>query len=139
LKTRDRVLDIGCGAGATCVAAAERVGARGSVLGVDVSSPLPLRAVRRIEARGLQNVELAQVDAERHVFVSGAFDLAISRFGTMFFADPVLTFANIASALLPGGPVVAAKLAIHVGPAARILRIKEVSDDDRRKVVEALT
>jgi SAM-dependent methyltransferase len=101
----DRVLDVGCGAGQTTRDAA-RLAVAGSVLGVDVSAPMIERARRLTEATGLRNVEFEQADAERHHFTAERFDVAISRFGTMFFADPVAGFSNIARAIRPNGRLV---------------------------------
>ncbi|HWP64645.1 MAG TPA: class I SAM-dependent methyltransferase [Candidatus Limnocylindria bacterium] len=96
-----RVIDVGCGCGATTLALAERVGARGRVLGVDVSAPMLERARER--ARSLANVELVQADAQTYPFEPGAADALYSRFGVMFFADPTVAFANLRRGLRPGG------------------------------------
>jgi SAM-dependent methyltransferase len=106
VRRGDQVLDIGCGAGQTAREAA-RAAAPGSVLGIDVSAPMLERARELTMAEGLDNVTYEHGDAQVHPFASGRFDLAISRFGTMFFADPVAAFANIARALRPGGRLVA--------------------------------
>lgn len=96
-----RVLDVGCGAGATSLALADAVGPQGSVLGVDVSQPL-LDAARR-RAEGRPNLRFEQADAQTFAFEPGAFDAVFSRFGVMFFADPVAAFSNLRKALKPGG------------------------------------
>ena len=101
----DRVLDIGCGTGQTTREAA-RVAIHGSALGVDVSTPMLERARRLSEAEGLGNVTYVQADAQDHPFPPSHFDLSISRFGTMFFADPVAAFTNIGRALRPGARLV---------------------------------
>ena len=75
----------------------------GSALGVDVSAPAIKRARELANAEGLRNVTFEQADAEFHSFPQDRFDLAISRFGTMFFDDPVDAFANIRRALRPAG------------------------------------
>jgi hypothetical protein len=75
------------------------VGPSGEVLGVDLSGPMLARAKQLTEDEGLGNVRFEQGDAQVHPFKAGAFDLAISRFGVMFFADPVAAFTNISSAL----------------------------------------
>jgi ubiquinone/menaquinone biosynthesis C-methylase UbiE len=103
LGSSDRVLDIGCGCGATTLAAARAVARTGKVHGVDLSAPMLEVARRRAEAAGLTNVRLEQADAQTHRLPRGSFDVAISRFGTMFFADPDAAFANLAPALRPGG------------------------------------
>ncbi|MFF0497955.1 class I SAM-dependent methyltransferase [Nocardia aobensis] len=96
----DHVLDIGCGNGQLTRAAARRAG---SVTGVDLSGPMLARARLLAEAEGVQNVSFEQGDAQVFGFAPGSYDVAISRFGIMFFADPVAAFTNIARALGPGG------------------------------------
>src|SRR4051794_26867887 len=98
IRSGDHVLDIGCGAGQTTRDAA-RAAAPGEVLGIDVSEPMLERARELTAAERLDNVSYERGDAQVHRFASGQFDLAISRFGVMFFADPVAAFANIARAL----------------------------------------
>jgi len=93
-----RVLDVGCGNGALGRAAAVR-GA--SVTAVDVSAPMLARARAHAAAEGLA-IEHLEADAQVHAF-AGGFDRVVSRFGVMFFADPVAAFANLARALEPGG------------------------------------
>ena len=105
ISPRDRILDIGCGAGQTTRDAA-RLAVGGSVLGVDVSAPMIERARRLTIAAGLRNVKFEHADAECHHFTAESFDVAISRFGTMFFVDPVAGFTNIARALRPDGRLV---------------------------------
>jgi ubiquinone/menaquinone biosynthesis C-methylase UbiE len=97
----DHVLDIGCGAGQTTRRAA-RAAVRGSALGVDLSAPMLDHARRLAEAEGLRNVTFRRADAQAYAFPAGRFDLCVSRFGTMFFAEPDAAFANIARALRPG-------------------------------------
>jgi SAM-dependent methyltransferase len=101
----DNVLDIGCGAGQTTRDAA-RLAIRGSALGVDASSVMVARARRLGAAEGLDNVRFEQADAQVHPFPPAHFTLGISRFGTMFFADPVEALTNIGRALLPGARLV---------------------------------
>lgn len=101
----DSVLDIGCGAGQTTREAA-RLAIRGSALGVDTSSVMVARARRLAAAEELHNVRFEQADAQVHPFPPEHFTLGISRFGTMFFADPVEAFTNIGRALLPGARLV---------------------------------
>jgi ubiquinone/menaquinone biosynthesis C-methylase UbiE len=102
---RDRVLDIGCGAGQSTREAA-RAAAGGHALGVDLSARMLEVARRHSDAEGLRNVTFEQADAQVHRFPDGHFDLGISRFGTMFFADPVAAFSNIGRALRPGARLV---------------------------------
>ncbi len=99
----ERALDIGCGCGATVLELAGRVGPNGSVVGVDISAPMLGRARERVQANSLANVRLTLSDAATHAFAPGAFDLAFSRFGVMFFDEPVGAFANIRSALASAG------------------------------------
>jgi SAM-dependent methyltransferase len=99
----EAVLDIGCGCGATLLELAGRVGPNGSVFGVDISAPMLGRARERVRHNMLTNVQLTQSDAATHAFTPGAFDLAFSRFGVMFFDQPVNAFANIRSALAASG------------------------------------
>jgi SAM-dependent methyltransferase len=100
LKSNERVVDIGCGCGVTSVAASDAVGPAGSVLGVDVSAPMLDRAKERSGVR--TNVSFALADATTHRF-GPPVDVVLSRFGVMFFEDPVAAFANIRAALGPGG------------------------------------
>ena len=101
----DRVLDIGCGNGQTTLDAA-RAASSGSALGVDLSSKMLARARERAAEAGLSNVRFEQADAQVHAFEPAAHDIAISRCGSMFFADPVAAFSNIGGALAPGGRLV---------------------------------
>ena len=100
-----QVLDVGCGCGGTTLAAA-RLTAPGQALGVDLSGPMLARARARAEAAGLGNAVFQQGDAQVHPFGPARFDTVISRFGTMFFADPVAAFANVRSAVRPGGRLI---------------------------------
>ena len=105
VRLRDHVLDIGCGTGQTTRQAA-RTAQSGSALGVDVSAPAIERARQLARAEGLRNATFEHADAQLHSFPRERFDLAISRFGTMFFDDPVAAFANIGRALRPAGRLV---------------------------------
>ena len=78
----------------------------GSVLGVDISEPAIARARELASAQGVRNAAFEVADAQVHRFARERFDLAVSRFGTMFFADPVAAFSNIGRALRPGGRLV---------------------------------
>lgn len=101
LRPGQRVLDVGCGCGDTTLALAQRVGEAGTVLGVDVSTPMLARARER--ARRMPNVGFVQADAQTHRFEPGSFEAIFSRFGVMFFADPTASFANLRTALRAGG------------------------------------
>jgi ubiquinone/menaquinone biosynthesis C-methylase UbiE len=105
VQPHDRVLDIGCGTGQTTRQAA-RAAQAGSALGVDVSAPAIQRARELARYEGLRNVAFEHADAQDHRFPQQHFDLAISRFGTMFFDDPDAAFANIRRALRPAGRLV---------------------------------
>ncbi|MFC7384117.1 class I SAM-dependent methyltransferase [Sphaerisporangium rhizosphaerae] len=101
----DRVLDVGCGTAEPTLAAARKA-SRGHVLGVDISAPMLERARADAAGQGVANVAFEQGDAQVHPFPEGAFDVAISRGGVMFFGDVVAGFANIRRALRPGGRLV---------------------------------
>jgi len=101
----DHVLDIGCGTGQTTRQAA-RTAQAGSALGVDISATAIERARGLARAEGLRNVTFDLANAQVHRFPHARFDLAISRFGTMFFDDPGAAFANIGRALRPAGRLV---------------------------------
>jgi SAM-dependent methyltransferase len=102
-KPGERVVDLGCGCGDSALALGRAVGPGGRVLGVDVSEPMLARARERAAAAGLANVEFRQADVQIAPLEPGGFDAAFSRFGVMFFADPVAAFANVRRALRPGG------------------------------------
>jgi len=101
--TGERVLDIGCGAGASSLTLAARVGAAGQVLGVDISEPLIVRA--RALAQQDTPALFQVADASSEELPEGAFDVLFSRFGVMFFDDPIAAFAHMRRALRPGGRV----------------------------------
>ena len=103
LKPGERVLDIGCGCGASTFDAAARVSPGGSCTGADVSRPMLAHARDRAKAGAVTNVEFIEADAQVFTFPPATFDATISRFGVMFFADPVAAFANIRRALKSGG------------------------------------
>jgi ubiquinone/menaquinone biosynthesis C-methylase UbiE len=105
IRPGDEVLDIGCGTGLTTRDAA-RAAAPGVAVGVDVSERMLERARELTAAEGLDNVRYELGDAQVHRFDRARFDVAISRFGTMFFSDPAAAFANIAAALRPDARLV---------------------------------
>ncbi|MGW4805569.1 class I SAM-dependent methyltransferase [Kitasatospora sp. NPDC004272] len=100
IDARTRVLDVGCGAGQTARLAARTAAA---VLGLDLSAPMLATARALAAAEGLDRIAFEQGDAQVHPLPAAAFDAAISRFGVMFFDDPVAAFTNLARALRPGG------------------------------------
>jgi ubiquinone/menaquinone biosynthesis C-methylase UbiE len=98
-KPGERVLDVGCGCGATTMAWAERVAPSGFALGVDISEPMLSRA-RELAPKGLP-LAFVLADATVYPFDPQDFDLLVSRFGVMFFAEPAVSFANLRRALRP--------------------------------------
>jgi len=100
-KPGERVIDVGCGSGATTIAFAQRVAPSGHVFGIDVSGPMLERA-RQSAPKDLP-IDFALADATVYPFDPASFDLLASRFGVMFFADPALSFANMRKALKPAG------------------------------------
>lgn len=97
----ERIIDVGCGCGATSRELAALVGASGQVLGVDISDPMLTRA-RQLAPAGAP-LEFVLADATTYPFKPGAADLVFSRFGVMFFADPAMSFANMRTGLRSGG------------------------------------
>lgn len=97
------ILDIGCGAGATTLAAARRLAPAGQCTGLDISAPLIAAARRRAETEGLTNAHFIAGDAQGHAFAPDSFDAVISRFGVMFFDDPAAAFVNLRRAVRDGG------------------------------------
>jgi SAM-dependent methyltransferase len=96
----ERVIDLGCGCGATTLLLADRVETAGMVLGIDVSAPMLARARERGRSRA--NIRWCQADAAQYAFTGDA-DLLYSRFGSMFFMEPQAAFRNLRSALRPAG------------------------------------
>jgi SAM-dependent methyltransferase len=100
LASGERVLDVGCGAGATSLMLAERV-RPGPVVGIDISGLLLERARQRGE--GIKNLRFENADAQTFTFAASSYDAVFSRFGVMFFADPIEAFRNLRSGLRTGG------------------------------------
>lgn len=96
-----RVLDVGCGTGSTTRAAARLVGEQGAAVGIDISEQM-IDAARAIAAQERVPATFICDDAQKHAFGAQKFDLIISRFGTMFFDDPVSAFAKLRSAAANG-------------------------------------
>jgi SAM-dependent methyltransferase len=100
----EQVLDVGCGCGSTTLSLAAAVGAAGAVVGVDLSGPMLARAEqRRAAADPAASVRFQRADAQSADLGDSRYDLVFSRFGVMFFADPVAGFANLCRALRRGG------------------------------------
>lgn len=102
IAAADRVLDVGCGAGVSTLAAG-RAAPEGSALGVELSAALVKRAAERARAARLAHVSFVHDDAGSHPFEPASSDVVISRFGAMYFGHPGPAFANLAAALRPGG------------------------------------
>jgi len=105
LTPGEHVVDVGCGCGAISREAARRVAPEGQVLGVDLSGPLLDRARALASGEGIGNVRFIQADAQTYAFDRERYDVVVSRFGVMFFEDPVAAFRNLAHALKPAGRV----------------------------------
>lgn len=100
LTDGDRVLDVGCGCGATTLAAARQAAA---VLGADISEQMLEMAQRRAGSAGIDNVSFLNADVQSADLGEATFDVVISRFGVMFFDDPEMAFTNMARSLRAGG------------------------------------
>jgi SAM-dependent methyltransferase len=98
----ERVLDVGCGVGATTLALARRLGDGAALTGVDISEPM-IAAARERAAFDDHPPRFLLADAATHSFDDDEFDLLVSRFGVMFFADPVAAFAHLRGAIVSGG------------------------------------
>lgn len=99
-RTGERVLDVGCGCGASTIDFARAVGPSGRVEALDISGPMLDEGARRAEAAGVANIEWRQADAAAAPL--GGYDLLTSNFGLMFFGDPVAAFAHMRRAANPG-------------------------------------
>jgi SAM-dependent methyltransferase len=105
IADEDRVIDIGCGCGDTSLELARRVEPKGAVLGLDISEPMTGLAGDRVSDSPHDNIELALADAQVHAFEPGARDAVFSRFGIMFFDQPVAAFENLKAALVTGSRI----------------------------------
>ena len=104
VRPGERVVDIGCGCGATTLALGQAAGPDGFVLGIDISQVMLERTRER--ARNHANIQLELADAANWPFPAASFDLLFSRLGVMFFDDPIVAFTNLRRALRPGGRLV---------------------------------
>jgi SAM-dependent methyltransferase len=100
----EHVLDIGCGSGTTTLRLAQQVGAEGSVTGIDLSTPMLAVGERRARESG-SHARFIEGDVTDHPFEPKHFDLAVSQFGVMFFADPARSLANVFAAMKEGGRI----------------------------------
>jgi SAM-dependent methyltransferase len=105
LQPGERIVDVGCGCGHTTLQVAELVGQAGAVVGLDISEPMLARGKQRGGAAGVSNAAFVLADAQVASVddIGGAADALVSRFGVMFFADPVAAFGNMKSFVKPGG------------------------------------
>lgn len=100
-RSARRVLDVGCGTGATTLAIAQSLGAEGHCTGVDISEPMIAAARARAERQRVHG-DFICADAQTHAFAPAGFDMIVSRFGVMFFSDFMRAFMNLRSAARPG-------------------------------------
>jgi SAM-dependent methyltransferase len=101
VRAGERIVDVGCGCGATTIAFAERAGPAGRASGIDISAPMLARA-RQMAPAGTP-IDFILADATVYPFEPASVDLLVSRFGVMFFAEPAVSFANMRRALRPSG------------------------------------
>ena len=99
----ERILDVGCGCGQTSLELATLVTASGAVIGADISAPMLEVARSRLVPAGAATPNFQQVDAQSGELGEGVFDAVFSRFGVMFFSDPIAAFSNLRKALKPDG------------------------------------
>lgn len=100
-ESATHVLDVGCGAGTTTLAVGRRIGTNGRSMGIDISDPLIAAAQARAKQERLP-ASFIRADAQTYAFEPRSFDMFISRFGVMFFNDPVQAFTNLRRAALEG-------------------------------------
>ncbi|MFT4571068.1 MAG: SAM-dependent methyltransferase [Hyphomicrobiaceae bacterium] len=99
----ENALDIGCGCGHTTLELAKRVAPGGQVTGIDLSAPMLARARERANENNIDNAHFQETDAQTSPFTAASFDIAYSRFGVMFFDNPVAAFTNLRKALRKNG------------------------------------
>lgn len=110
----ESVLDLGCGGGATTLEIAKKIGSEGRAIGLDISPALVDFANRRAADAGVANARFACADGATAQLSEAPFDRLFSRFGSMFFAEPIAAFANLRAMLKPGGQI---DLAVWAPPA----------------------
>jgi len=103
IQSGHTVLDVGCDSGMTSIEIARRVGAEGHVIGVDISTPMLNVGRTRLETLKIDGVSFENKDVANYPFEAGMFDRVFSRFGVMFFIDPIAAFTNIRSGLKSNG------------------------------------
>ncbi|MBQ0718923.1 MAG: methyltransferase domain-containing protein [Gammaproteobacteria bacterium] len=103
IEAGQRILDIGFGCGESAIELAGKVGSKGQVHGVDISVAMVEAAEKKAATKGVTNVTFECADAQTSAFAANAYDFVFSRFGVMFFDDPITAFKNIYAALKPGG------------------------------------
>lgn len=103
VRPGERVLDVGAGRGAVLFAAASAVGSSGHVVGIDLSATMAALMQAEVGARGLENVTIAQGDAERPDFADGSFDAVLASLVMFFLPDPAAAVRRYAALLAPGG------------------------------------
>jgi len=106
LRPGERVLEVGSGGGKAALAAADAVGSTGAVVGADLSAPLHQLAEQRAREAGAGNVGFCLADVQTDKLEGGPFDVAMSKFGVMFFDEPIIAFANIRTHLKRDGRIV---------------------------------
>jgi SAM-dependent methyltransferase len=135
-----RVVDLGCGSGMTTLELASRVGPGGGAVGVDISAEMLARAPERAALADSGNIAFVHADVQVHEWGEARFDAAYSRFGVMFFADPVAAFTNVRRALRPGAccPSSAGRVCSTMsGCSSRVRRWRRSLDRYHRCPVQA--
>jgi SAM-dependent methyltransferase len=106
IQPGERIIDVGCGAGATSISIAQKVSAAGAVTGLDISPVLVAEATKRAQMLGLENLSFVLGDAATTELPLAQADCVVSRFGVMFFSDPHAAFAHLHGFLKPSGRMV---------------------------------
>ena len=101
----ETVIDLGCGGGATTLAIAQNVAPTGKVMGVDISPDLVAAARERADRSGATNIAFTCADASSVALADAPYDRLFSRFGSMFFDDPISAFSHLHGLLRKGGRI----------------------------------